>query len=103
MPLRFPDAPPFALGKQQEELLSIIGDYEGLVVRSGVTVDEDLISAARQMRIIGRAGTGEAGRFARLVLECFSQPASQLLEKSQSGDFTKAPSCQRTRSLASFR
>lgn len=42
----------------QEELLSIIGNYEGLVVRSGVTVDEDLIAAAKRMRIIGRAGTG---------------------------------------------
>lgn len=45
----------------QEELLSIIGKYDGLVVRSGVTVDEDLIAAASNMRIVGRAGTGERG------------------------------------------
>lgn len=38
--------------------MSIIGQYDGLVVRSGVTVDEDLIAAAKQMRIVGRAGTG---------------------------------------------
>lgn len=43
---------------RQKELLNIIGQYDGLVVRSGVTVDEDLIAAAKQMRIIGRAGTG---------------------------------------------
>lgn len=42
----------------QEELLSIIEKYDGLVVRSGVTVDKDLIAAAKAMRIIGRAGTG---------------------------------------------
>ncbi len=45
----------------QEELLSIIGKYDGLVVRSGVTVDEDLIAAASNMRIVGRAGTGATG------------------------------------------
>lgn len=45
--------------KKQEELLEIIGKYDGLVVRSGVTVDEDLIAAATNMRIVGRAGTGE--------------------------------------------
>lgn len=43
----------------QDELLEIIGKYDGLVVRSGVTVDEDLIAAAKNMRIVGRAGTGE--------------------------------------------
>lgn len=45
--------------RSQEELLAIIGKYDGLVVRSGVTVDEDLIGAANNMRIVGRAGTGE--------------------------------------------
>lgn len=40
-------------------MLAIIGEYDGLVVRSGVTVDEDLIAAAKSMRIVGRAGTGE--------------------------------------------
>lgn len=50
---------------KQEELLSIIGKYDGLVVRSGVQVDEDLIAAADNMRIVGRAGTGGSfgGRF----------------------------------------
>lgn len=44
----------------QEELLGIIGQYDGIVVRSGVTMDEDLISAAKKIRIIGRAGTGQS-------------------------------------------
>ncbi|CAM9670769.1 unnamed protein product, partial [Scytosiphon promiscuus] len=48
----------FKPGLSKEELLSIIGKYDGLVVRSGVTVDEDLIAAAKNMRIVGRAGTG---------------------------------------------
>eukprot|EP00752_Nemacystus_decipiens_P017230 g15435.t1 len=48
----------FKPGLSKEELLEIIGKYDGLVVRSGVTVDEDLIAAATNMRIVGRAGTG---------------------------------------------
>ncbi|CAM9922163.1 unnamed protein product, partial [Ectocarpus fasciculatus] len=48
----------FKPGLSKEELLSIIGKYDGLVVRSGVQVDEDLIAAAGNMRIVGRAGTG---------------------------------------------
>ncbi|CBJ25823.1 Phosphoglycerate dehydrogenase / Phosphoserine aminotransferase [Ectocarpus siliculosus] len=48
----------FKPGLSKEELLSIIGKYDGLVVRSGVQVDEDLITAAKNMRIVGRAGTG---------------------------------------------
>ncbi|CAM9890257.1 unnamed protein product, partial [Ectocarpus sp. 4 AP-2014] len=48
----------FKPGLSKEELLSIIGKYDGLVVRSGVQVDEDLIAAANNMRIVGRAGTG---------------------------------------------
>ena len=46
-------------GNIQEELLEITGKYDGLVVRSGVTVDEDLIAAATNMRTVGRAGTSE--------------------------------------------
>ncbi|CAN0365883.1 unnamed protein product, partial [Laminaria digitata] len=48
----------FKPGMSKEELLAVIGKYDGLVVRSGVTVDEDLIAAASSMRIVGRAGTG---------------------------------------------
>ncbi|CAM9489142.1 unnamed protein product [Chrysoparadoxa australica] len=32
--------------------------YDGLVVRSGVQVDQDIINAGKNLRIVGRAGTG---------------------------------------------
>ncbi|CAG0885907.1 unnamed protein product [Cyprideis torosa] len=42
----------------KEELLSIIKDYEGLIVRSGTKVTKEVIQAGRNLKIIGRAGTG---------------------------------------------
>ena len=45
-------------GVSKEELLKIIGDYEGLVVRSGTQVDKEVLDAATKLKIIGRAGTG---------------------------------------------
>jgi D-3-phosphoglycerate dehydrogenase / 2-oxoglutarate reductase len=40
------------------ELAEIIGDYEGLIVRSKTKVTAELIERAARMRVIGRAGTG---------------------------------------------
>lgn len=40
------------------ELLKIIGDYEGLIVRSQTKVTGDLIAAAERLKVIGRAGVG---------------------------------------------
>jgi len=45
-------------GLNREELLSVIGDYDGLVVRSRTKVDAVLLSAADRLRVVGRAGTG---------------------------------------------
>jgi D-3-phosphoglycerate dehydrogenase len=42
----------------REELLAKIGDYDGLVVRSGTKVDADLIAEAKKLKVIGRAGIG---------------------------------------------
>jgi len=41
-----------------EELKSIIGDYQALIVRSKSRVDADVIERGRQLSLIGRAGTG---------------------------------------------
>jgi D-3-phosphoglycerate dehydrogenase len=43
---------------QAEELLQIIGEYEGLVVRGRTKVTEDVFSAGRQLKVVGRAGVG---------------------------------------------
>ena len=41
-----------------EELKAIIGDYHGLAIRSATKVTEDLLQAAVQLKVIGRAGIG---------------------------------------------
>lgn len=41
-----------------EELKSIIGNYEALLVRSGTQVTEDIIKEADNLKVIGRAGVG---------------------------------------------
>lgn len=45
-------------GLSPEELQKIIGEYDGLVVRSQTQVDAHLIQAAKRLKIIGRAGVG---------------------------------------------
>ncbi len=45
-------------GLSHEELLSIIGDYDGLLVRSGTQVNSEVIAAGKKLKVIGRAGVG---------------------------------------------
>ncbi len=46
------------LGIPAEELISIIGEYDALVVRSETKVTAAVIEAARNLVVIGRAGAG---------------------------------------------
>jgi D-3-phosphoglycerate dehydrogenase / 2-oxoglutarate reductase len=46
------------LGKDKEKLLSIIGQYDGLAIRSATKVTEKVIAAATNLKVIGRAGIG---------------------------------------------
>jgi len=41
-----------------EELLGVIKNYEGLIIRSSTKVTEEVIEAADRLRVIGRAGIG---------------------------------------------
>ena len=41
-----------------EELKKIIGEYHGMIVRSATKVTPDLLDAAENLKIVGRAGTG---------------------------------------------
>lgn len=41
-----------------EELQDIIGDYDALIVRSGTKVTAKILEAAKNLKIIGRAGVG---------------------------------------------
>ena len=45
-------------GLSPEALAEIIGDYEGLVIRSATRVTADIIRVADRLRVIGRAGIG---------------------------------------------
>jgi D-3-phosphoglycerate dehydrogenase len=47
-----------AVGSSREGLLSELEDADALIVRSGTRVDEEMISAAPRLRVIGRAGIG---------------------------------------------
>lgn len=46
------------LGKDKEKLLEIIGQYDGLAIRSATKATEKLIEAATNLKVIGRAGIG---------------------------------------------
>lgn len=46
------------LGKDKEKLLSAIGGYDGLAVRSATKATSKIIDAAKNLKVIGRAGIG---------------------------------------------
>ena len=46
-------------GIKKDELIKIIDQYDGLVVRSGTKVTKEIINAGVNLKIIGRAGTGK--------------------------------------------
>ena len=46
------------LGKDKDKLLEIIGQYDGLAIRSATKATEKLIQAATNLKVIGRAGIG---------------------------------------------
>jgi D-3-phosphoglycerate dehydrogenase len=45
-------------GLSKDELIKIIADYDGLAVRSATKADKDVIAAATNLKVIGRAGIG---------------------------------------------
>jgi D-3-phosphoglycerate dehydrogenase / 2-oxoglutarate reductase len=45
-------------GLAPEALRKIIGDYDALIIRSATKVSEDLLAAARRLKVVGRAGIG---------------------------------------------
>ena len=45
-------------GMKSPELLAVIGDYDGLVVRSETKVTKEVIDTAKKLKVVGRAGIG---------------------------------------------
>ena len=46
------------LGKNKEKLLEVIGQYDGLAIRSATKVSDKVLEAATRLKVIGRAGIG---------------------------------------------
>ena len=46
------------VGLKPEELLAIIGEYDGLAIRSATKVTPEVIKAGKRLKVIGRAGIG---------------------------------------------
>jgi len=46
------------LGLKPDELKKICADYDGWVIRSGTRITAELIDAAKNLKVIGRAGVG---------------------------------------------
>ena len=46
------------LGKDKEKLAEVIGQYDGLAIRSATKVTEKLLELATNLKVIGRAGIG---------------------------------------------
>jgi D-3-phosphoglycerate dehydrogenase len=43
---------------KEAELLALVADFDGLIVRSGTDVNAAVIGAGRRLQLIGRAGVG---------------------------------------------
>ena len=45
-------------GMNPDEIKAVIGDYDGLIIRSATKVTADLLESASRLRVVGRAGIG---------------------------------------------
>ncbi|WP_174275225.1 phosphoglycerate dehydrogenase [Sphingomonas bacterium] len=45
-------------GKTKDELIAMIGGYDGLAIRSSTKVTKEVIAAATNLKVVGRAGIG---------------------------------------------
>jgi D-3-phosphoglycerate dehydrogenase len=45
-------------GLSKDELLKIVGEYDGIALRSATKITPDVIKAAKKLKVVGRAGIG---------------------------------------------
>jgi len=56
---RYPDIEvDVKVGMSPEELISVIGEYDGLAIRSATKVTAEVVAAADRLKVVGRAGIG---------------------------------------------
>ncbi len=70
-----------------QELVDLIGDYDGLIVRSATTVTREVIEAGTKLKVIGRAGVGvdnidSAAATERGVIVC-NAPTSNVVSAAE--------------------
>ncbi|MCP5463439.1 MAG: phosphoglycerate dehydrogenase [Deltaproteobacteria bacterium] len=46
------------LGKDSDKLKKVIADVDAIAIRSGTNIDADILAAAKNLKVIGRAGIG---------------------------------------------
>lgn len=46
------------VGLKRDELIAVIGDYDGVAVRSATKVTAEVLAAATRLKVVGRAGIG---------------------------------------------
>ncbi|HOA31255.1 MAG TPA: phosphoglycerate dehydrogenase, partial [Clostridia bacterium] len=45
-------------GIDREELLSVIENYDAIIIRSVTKIDDELLEKAKNLKVVGRAGNG---------------------------------------------
>ncbi|HJW40970.1 MAG TPA: hypothetical protein VJ476_07050, partial [Rhizomicrobium sp.] len=45
-------------GLSKDELLKIVGEYDGIAIRSATKITADVIKVATKLKVVGRAGIG---------------------------------------------
>ena len=67
-----------AYNKTRDEILSIILDYEGIVLRSRIKIDYDFLNKCQGLKFIARAGSGleniDVIEAAKRNIKCFNAP-----------------------------
>ena len=70
-------------GLDKDELAKIIGDYDGMAVRSSTKATPAILEAATNMKVIGRAGIGVDNALARQIPEANASTHDGKWEKSR--------------------
>ena len=66
-------------GLSEEEIIKIIPDYDGMVVRSATKVTKNIMEAAKNLKVIGRAGAGVEATSDSLVSALQPKPSQRTM------------------------